>query len=430
MADHDGKISSFCELTGVSTDAATEYLNNYDWDMDAAVAAYYTDQDSSASNTGAASASAPASAPAPPEYTGPRTLDGRPAPQYAQSSSSAPKKTQKRTGLATLSSIGGRRDEDDDDDEDDEEDEGRGPRDLFAGGEKSGLAVQDPSQREPNSDTRRLLQDILAKARENSRASAGNSSDDEGTGTGPARPTRFRGAGMTLGGDGVESRQIPDIDSDTSSPAPRQPDGPTQERTLHIWSNGFSVEEGPLYRFDDPANAADLAMIRAGRAPLRLMNVRPDQRVNVKLEQHQEEWRQLPKKYVPFSGEGRRLGSPVPGDGSASATPAAAPASTTTASASAASGSTQAPSTGVDESQPTVMLRIQLPDGSRLPARFNTTQTIGDVYEFIQRSSTSLSARPWVLSTTFPNKDHTDKSLVLGETPEFKRGAAAVVKWA
>ncbi|KAK3351131.1 hypothetical protein B0H65DRAFT_456958 [Neurospora tetraspora] len=426
MADHDDKISSFCELTGVSTDAATEYLNNYDWDMDAAVAAYYTEQDSSSSNTGAASASAPASAPAPPEYTGPRTLDGRPAPQYAQSSSSA-KKTQKRTGLATLSSIGGRRDEDDDDDEDDEEDEGRGPRDLFAGGEKSGLAVQDPSQREPNSDTRRLLQDILAKARENSRAS-GNSSDDEGTGTGTARPTRFRGTGMTLGGDGVESREIPDLDPDTSAPA-RQPDGPTQERTLHIWSNGFSVEEGPLYRFDDPANQADLAMIRAGRAPLRLMNVRPDQRVNVKLEQHQEEWRQLPKKYVPFSGEGRRLGSPVPGVGSASATPAAAPASTTTASAPAASGSTQAPSTGVDESQPTVMLRIQLPDGRRLPARFNTSQTIGDVYEFIQRSSTSLSARPWVLSTTFPNKDHTDKSLVLGETPEFKRGAAAVVKW-
>ena len=264
-------------------------------------------------------------------------------------------------------------------------------------------------------------------SRRNSRAGAGDSSDEEGPGAGPARPTRFRGAGMTLGGDGVESRQIPDVNPSASSPAPRQPEGPTQERTLHIWSNGFSVEEGPLFRFDDPANAADLAMIRAGRAPLRLMNVRPDQRVNVKLEQHPEEWRQLPKKYVPFSGEGRRLGSPVPGDGSASAAPAAAPASTTTASASAASG---APSTGVDESQPTVMLRIQLPDGSRLPARFNTTQTIGDVYEFIQRSSTSLSARPWVLSTTFPNKDHTDKSLVLGETAEFKRGAAAVVKWA
>ncbi|KAK3403380.1 hypothetical protein B0T20DRAFT_458458 [Sordaria brevicollis] len=425
MADHDDKISSFCELTGVVTDVATEYLNMHNWDLDAAVAAFYTDMEDH--NTGATPASAASNTPAPPEYTGPRTLDGRPAPQYAQSSSSsAPKKTQKRTGLATLSSIGGRRDEEDDDDEDDEEEEGRGPRDLFAGGEKSGLAVQDPAQRDHNSDTRRLLQDILAKAKENSRKSASHSDDDEATPA--ARPSRFRGAGMTLGGDGVESRQIPSSDPHGSA-QPQERGGPTQERTLHIWSNGFSVEEGPLFRFDDPANAADLAMIRAGRAPLRLMNVRPDQPVNVKLEQHEEEWRQLPKKYVPFSGEGRRLGSPVPGDGSASATPPAASSSTNTASASAASGSTQAPSTGVDESQPTVMLRIQLPDGSRLPARFNTTQTIGDVYEFIQRSSTSLSARPWVLSTTFPNKDHTDKALVLGETPEFKRGAAAVVKW-
>jgi UBX domain-containing protein 1 len=102
-----------------------------------------------------------------PEYTGPRTLDGRPAPQYAAgSSSSAAKKPQKRTGLATLSSLGGGHSHDDseeDEDYDDEEDERRGPRDLFAGGEKSGLAVQDPAQR--SSDPRRLINDIVAKAR-------------------------------------------------------------------------------------------------------------------------------------------------------------------------------------------------------------------------------------------------------------------------
>jgi UBX domain-containing protein 1 len=83
----------------------------------------------------------------------------------------------------------------------------------------------------------------------------------------------------------------------------------------------------------------------------------------------------------------------------------------------------------VDESQPTLMLRIQLPDGTRLPARFNTSQTVGDVYDFIERSSSSLNARPWVLSTTFPNKEHEEKGLVLGEMAEFKRGGTAVVKW-
>jgi UBX domain-containing protein 1 len=83
----------------------------------------------------------------------------------------------------------------------------------------------------------------------------------------------------------------------------------------------------------------------------------------------------------------------------------------------------------VDESQPTLMLRIQLPDGTRLPARFNTSQTVGDVYDFIQRSSPSLASRPWVLSTTFPNKEHEDPGLVLGEMAEFKKGGTAVIKW-
>jgi UBX domain-containing protein 1 len=75
------------------------------------------------------------------------------------------------------------------------------------------------------------------------------------------------------------------------------------------------------------------------------------------------------------------------------------------------------------------MLRIQLPDGTRLPARFNTNQTVGDVYEFIQRSSPATNAREWVLSTTFPNQEHENKGLVLGEMAEFKRGGTAVVKW-
>lgn len=195
-----------------------------------------------------------------------------------------------------------------------------------------------------------------------------------------------------------------------------------QERVLHLWNDGFSIDDGDLRRFDDPQNRADLQMIREGRAPIHLMNVRLDQRVDVKLQQHDEDYHPLPKVYRPFSGEGRRLGSPVPGESAAAAQPVA---TTTTTSAS----SSQAPSTGVDESQPTLMLRIQLPDGARLPARFNTSQTVGDVYEFIQRASPAISARPWVLSTTFPNKEHEEKGLVLGEMAEFKRGGTAVVKW-
>ncbi|KAL1841913.1 hypothetical protein VTJ49DRAFT_6435 [Mycothermus thermophilus] len=409
MADHDTLISNFCELTGASAQQATEYLSSSNWDIDSAVTSYYADMDEGDQQ-------APAPVPGP-EYTGPRTLDGRPAPQYAtSSSSSAAKKPQKRTGLATLSSLrsGPSHDHSDDDDDYDDDDERRGPRDLFAGGEKSGLAVQDPAQR--SSDPRRLINDIVAKARSNARQPR------EESAAGPSRGGAFRGTGHTLGGDGVESREIPDprgtaIPTATTSQ-------PVQERTLHIWNDGFSVDDGPLHRYDDPENRQDLEMIRQGRAPLHLMNVQVDQRVDVKLQQHNENYKPLPKVYRPFSGQGRRLGSPVPGE-SVPAAPAAAPA------AAASSSSSAPPSTGVDESQPTLMLRIQLPDGTRLPARFNTTQTVGDVYDFIQRASASLasSGRPWVLSTTFPNKEHEEKGLVLGEMAEFKRGGTAVVKW-
>ncbi|AEO63053.1 uncharacterized protein THITE_2107893 [Thermothielavioides terrestris NRRL 8126] len=408
MADHDTLISNFCELTGASTQQAAEYLSASQWDIGSAVASYYADMEE-----GQEAPAATASGAVPgPEYTGPRRLDGRPAPEYAATSSSAAKKPQKRTGLATLSSLGSGHDHDesDDDDYDDDDDERRGPRDLFAGGEKSGLAVQDPAQR--SSDPRRLIQDILAKARSNARQS-----NQE-----PAGPSRshFRGAGQTLGGDGVESRRIPDPRGEPIPTATTE--GPVQERVLHIWNDGFSIDDGELRRFDDPQNRADLQMIREGRAPIHLMNVRLDQRVDVKLQQHNENYRPQPKIYRPFSGEGRRLGSPVPGEPTP-APPVAAATTTTSASSS------QAPSTGVDESQPTLRLRIRLPDGTLLNARFNTSQTVGDVYEFIERASPSTSSRPWVLSTTFPNKEHEDKGLVLGEMDEFKRGGTVVVKW-
>lgn len=162
-------------------------------------------------------------------------------------------------------------------------------------------------------------------------------------------------------------------------------------------------------------------MIQNGRAPVHLMNVRYDEPLDVKLQRHEEDFHPLPKIYRPFSGEGRRLGSPVPGDGGASIDSAVSAQPATAAPASAAT------TTEVDSSQPVVMIRIQMLDGTRLPARFNTTHTIGHVYDFITRSSPNLPSG-WVLSTTFPNKDHTDKSLVLGDLPEFKKGGTAVVK--
>ncbi|KAK8110128.1 UBX domain-containing protein 1 [Apiospora kogelbergensis] len=416
MADHDALALQLLEFVPNATpEQATQYLSAHNWDLDSAAASLMADMEEGEDNA-AAPESSSASQAAPPGYTGPRTLDGRPAPQAASSSRSKP--AAKKKGLATLSSLGGGNDHDDDDSDDDDDDDD--PRRTYAGGEKSGLALQDPNQGRP--DPKSIINDLLAKAKSQARRPEAESP------AGPSTPSTFSGSGQTLGGEGVASRTIPDPSAAGRSPQePAASNGPVQERVLHLWRDGFSIDDGPLRRFDDPENADALRMIQQGRAPVHLMNVRYDEPLDVKLQQHEENFRQLPKVYKPFGGEGRRLGSPVPGDGGATATASA----TTPAAAAAASSSappTSSSAVSVDDSQPTISIRIQMPDGTRLPARFNTTHTVNDVYDFIVRSSPELQAGGWVLATTFPNKDHTDKSLVLGDMAEFKKGGTAMVK--
>jgi len=156
-----------------------------------------------------------------------------------------------------------------------------------------------------------------------------------------------------------------------------------------------------------------------------ILNVNMNQEVDVKLEQHSEKYVQPKKKYVPFSGGGQRLGSPTPGNDMSAETPAAPPPSV---AATPATGAAQ-PTPEIDESQPTLSLQIRLGDGTRLPARFNTAQTIGDVYSFVVAANAESRTRTWALMTTFPSKELTDKSQVLGDLSEFKRGGVVVQKW-
>ena len=157
-----------------------------------------------------------------------------------------------------------------------------------------------------------------------------------------------------------------------------------------------------------------------------IMNVEKNQEVEVKLEQHQEKYKAPKKKYTPFAGGGQRLGSPTPGPGSTRDTTAPPLPATTTLTPST---SAPQPTVQVNDSEPTISLQIRLGDGTRLVSRFNTTHTIGDVYSFVTASNASSSAREWVLMTTFPSKELTDKNQALGDLAEFKRGGVMVQKW-
>lgn len=302
------------------------------------------------------------------------------------------------------------------DDSDDDHDPNR-PHDFFTGGEKSGLAVENPNKK-PTS--RQQIENIIKRARENVPRPGGDDDDDEEA---PQTQSRFRGAGVTLGGDDTPSRVIPDPRGEVHQPAA----APRVHRELHLWDDGYSVDDGPLFRYDDPANARTLEMINAGHAPLHLLNVQPGQEVDVVVHPHKDEKYKRPKKkYVPFSGSGQRLGSPTPG---ATSTPPPAPATTTSATPAAASSGSAQPSVQVDDSAPVVTLQIRLGDGTRLQSRFNTTHTIGDVYNFVDAASPASAQRSYALMTTFPSKELSDKSQALGDLPEFKRGGVVVQKW-
>lgn len=223
---------------------------------------------------------------------------------------------------------------------------------------------------------------------------------------------------MTLGGDEQPSRAIP-------GPPQAVDAGPPQTRVLHLWEDGFSIEDGQLRRFDDPQNASDLEMIRSGRAPTHLMNVRVDQPVDVQLMKHDTDYVAPPKVYKPFSGGGQRLGSPTPGPSGTAAPPTAAPV----ASSGLATSSSANPEPTIDDSQPVIRLQIRLANGTPLRSRFNASHTIGDVYDFVARATPESNSRPWVLATAMPSKDHTDKTLALGDVSELKRGGNAVQKW-
>lgn len=184
---------------------------------------------------------------------------------------------------------------------------------------------------------------------------------------------------------------------------------------------------------DDPRNAEILAEIKQGRAPMHILQVTQDQEVDVQLEQHRENYVAPKKKYKPFEGGGQRLGSPTPAGEAVSAAPAAASATAPQAaappSAAGQAAAAQAGPADLNADEPTISLQIRLGDGTRLVSRFNTTHTIGDVYDFVTASNPASSGRPWALMTTFPSKELTDKSQVLGDLADFKRGGVVVQKW-
>ncbi|RXW20492.1 hypothetical protein EST38_g5365 [Candolleomyces aberdarensis] len=273
-------------------------------------------------------------------------------------------------GIATLGGLGGgsssrgppRRPADDDDDDDDD-DENKAGESWFAGGERryfdtrficflvswlniidSGISVQNPGQADRGSGGD-LVQDLLRRA-----ARGGMAPPPE-----EPRSRAFFGGGHTLGSDEVESTFVPD---------PSASEEEIVTRHITLWRQGFQIEDGELRRYDEPENAAILAQINSGNAPLALMDAREGQRVELRVAKRTHEDYEPPQGSRAFIGAGQRLGAPVP-----SLAPAGSnmPGEFPAASSTPGTGERESITTRfeVDQTLPTTSVQIRLADGTR-----------------------------------------------------------------
>ncbi|EGN97269.1 hypothetical protein SERLA73DRAFT_183932 [Serpula lacrymans var. lacrymans S7.3] len=318
-------------------------------------------------------------------------------------------------GIATLSDVSASRPgggvarlppsaADDDDDDDDEDEDKR--QTFFAGGERSGLSVENPNRRD-NIPGGNVVRDIIRRATEASQQQQQQQHQE-----GAARSSAFTGGGHTLGSDEVESSYIPDPDA-------TPPDVDTVTRHVTFWRDGFTIEDGELLRYDDPANEELLELIESGRAPPHLLNVAIGQLVNLHIDKRLTEvYTPTKRQHQAFTGSGHRLGSPAPAVTSRTRDEAmpgsfpsggAAPSGNSNAGASSERGSITT-RFEVDQTQPTTSVQIRLADGTRMVCRMNLTHTVGNLRDFINASRPENMSRAYTIGTTFPNRVLEDDS--------------------
>ena len=140
-------VAQFCGVTGANASSAQTALASANWNLEEAVGLYFAAQEGGDEEESEEPQSTTAPTPSAPQ------------PSASSSSGSAARSRQPpQSRMRTLRDLQGGGD-----DEDDGDDDGRNPQDFFAGGEKSGLAVQNPD-RNQGADP---FQNILNQARQN-----------------------------------------------------------------------------------------------------------------------------------------------------------------------------------------------------------------------------------------------------------------------
>ena len=288
-----------------------------------------------------------------------------------------------------------------------EEDEEDTANNFFTGGEKSGLQVEDPNDGKDDNE-RSLIEQIFRRAREQM------GTEDERPSARAAQPkpaSHFKGGGFKLGGVDEPSEKV------EGEPDPTANILPKVNREITFWRQGFTVGESSLYRYDDPANARILQELNAGRVPTSLLDVEFGQDVDVSVfRKTDEDWVPPKKKAGGFSGQGQRLGSPVPGEPMG-----AVPMPTDTQNKE----KDTRPDTGGEGDS---LVQIRFANGQRVAHKFNSTDSVRLVYNFVRDHPFSSPDRQFMLSQSFPVKPIEDSENITVQDAKLKN-AVIIQRW-
>ena len=371
-------VAGFVNVTGSDDERARFYLNASNWDLNSAIAAFF-DSDSG---------DIVEPTPVPSTNTDSTMSDSVPNKTSEKSKGQTKRSSnQGNSRFATLSSYK----------KDDSSSEEEGQTYYAGGSERSGQQIIGPNKKKKD-----LTKGIFEAAKSHG-AQAVEDESRKAKGS-----NAFVGAGFTLGSNVDESKQVGNSMSGSGSSADNKQRTTT---VIKFWQNGFSIDNGPLRDPKDPGNSDFMESIKRGEVPNEFRQFASGNEVHVNMEDHRNEEFVKPKDTVrAFTGAGHTLGSPTPGfvkqEESLRAPPPVVPSQ---------------PAFKVDESKPYTTIQIRLADGTRLVAKFNTDNTIGDIRNVVQNAKPGHSN--FKLMTTFPNKELTND----GETIEEAKLKNAVI---
>ncbi|XP_022672597.1 NSFL1 cofactor p47-like isoform X1 [Varroa jacobsoni] len=399
----DEVIQQFATITGVESDRARFYLDSAGWDLNLALSSFYEDLPESVNLDG--------ENPIVPSVASRPNVEAisatKPPTDLAQNNMSRAKKTGESNTKKPATSdrqIRTFRDLNNGSGSSDSEEEGQR---FFAGGsEHSGQQVLGPPGRK-KLDANELVQSIFEQAR--AHGATVSAAEHE------PRATRlaFSGVGFRLGADeqqplqkssgtsGAPGSGVASQDSNVAGGFPVSVD-------ISLWHDGFTVDNGPLRRYDTPEGKEFIDSIKSGVIPPELYSMANSGEVSVDLNDRRYEEYVPPKRMTKaFTGEGHRLGN---------VEPAVVPPKPEGACADLAACEAQASrEINLDESKPTTNIQIRLADGSRLIAKLNHSNTIDDLRRYLVTARPQYAASTFVLMTTFPNKELTEGAQSLAD---------------